>query len=943
MPRGISTLQSRSAGGRETMSQPTLTRTFKRFSSVPLAGILLLSALALPARAAKKAPPPSPKPSAKAAPKPKYLPPAGSALEVEGSAVKSHGAWRWHLMTYPGTTIPTGAMESAARWVKEKVPEGRWPAAGTSRPARTQGLTIGADAWTPVGPSPMDMSTQTDGYTYGRVTGRFNAIAVDPRTTSTPGAIAAYAGAATGGLWKTQNCCGPDTAWTPLWEDFDFVTQAVGAIEIDPNDPDTVYVGTGDFDAYDQFGQGIMKTTDGGLTWTQLGADVFTPFAALTPRFANQNIGVIKVDPNNSDNILVGTRFDLFISHDAGLTWTRCPFGANPTDPLNLDQPIGALNRISGIVLDPSTVPTTLYVAVGFTSSAYNGNNGVYKGTVPDSGCPTLTLSANGWPAGTGNGTNAATDLGRIRLASSRGNASGNFVLYAQVQSASQTNALGTWVTTDQGQTWRMLAGSADTNYRDCYNIPRGEGQDWYNLFLLTDPGDDKTLYIGRVDLYKASVDSTYTSMTLTNLSNVYSTGCPSYGSLHPDQHGAEWVSGTGPSSLFLFGSDGGLYAADGTAGGFTDLNKDVGTIQWYAGQTGADLAGGAVQYFFAGSQDNGTASWDSSNPDLTWQARGAGGDGFFTAFDPIGGTLTAGNWLYEVYYGGMYRSTDGASGYYTRLATKWSGDRNGWSAPFKMDVFHGNTTACKNLVYGSHRPYASVDGGGVWTRLTKKDLTKGQGSLISLDIALSNPTAVVVGSDDGRVQWSNTAFKGANCTLAAANTSSFACKANSKSKWTDLTGGNTVLPNRAVMGVAFDPTTEYKVYAAVGGFNPNTPTTPGHVFLCTNSGGAWTWTDKTGNLPDVPANSIVINPNNPVQAFVGTEMGFYFTNDISAASPVWYRFQEGLPNTVIQYLTVDRGPAGSPYASTTLTAFTYGRGAYAILLPGPGGFPQPQ
>lgn len=868
----------------------------------------------------------------------KFIPPEHFAGDSESGVIRGHSAWRWHILSYPKTTIPPQAFSRAARWVEEKVPVAeRWPA--RQETARATGITIRSDEWTPIGPTPIDMETQSDGYKFGRVTGRFNAVALDPRTLGTPGAVTAFAGAASGGLWKSENCCTAATTWVPLWDEELLATQAVGAIEFDPNDPDTLYAGTGDFDAADQFGEGFMKSTDGGQTWTQYATDIFSPFAAGSPRFQNQNIGVIRVDPNNSNTVLVGTRFDLFISHDAGHTFTRCVFGANPFDPLSTGA-FNALHRISGILLDPTTNPTTVYVAVGYTSSYYNGDNGVYKGTVPSTGTPALTLMANGWPAGTGSGTNGATAVGRIRLAASRGNTQGNLVLYAQVQDASQVNALGTWVTTDGANTWKLLAGSTDPNYKDCARAATQEGQDWYNLFILADPGDDKTLYIGRVDLYKATVDPTYSSMAITDLSEVYSQACDGYGSLHPDQHGGAWLGGTGATGRFVFGGDGGLYVADGTVGGFTALNDTVGTIQWYAGQTGADLAGGPVQYFFAGSQDNGTASWDSSNTDLEWQARGNGGDGFFSAFDPIAGSLTTGNWLYEYVYGRMYRSTMGADSGFSPVSVRWGNDRTAWSAPFRMDVFHGTDKVTNNVIFGSNFLYASVDGGGTWKKVAKKDLTKKIGSVVSLDFAMSTPTSVVIGTDDGNVQWSNKVFKGAKCTQANANTANLKCNANALAKWTDLTQSNAVLPNRAVMGVTFDPTTDQMVYAAVAGFNANTSATPGHVFQCTNSGGAWIWKDKTGNLPDIPAESIVINPNNSAQAFVGTDMGFYFTNDITAASPVWERFQNGLPNTLIQYLTVDRGPVGHPYASTTLTAFTYGRGTFAIRLPGPTGFP---
>ena len=87
--------------------------------------------------------------------------------------------------------------------------------------------------------------------------------------------------------------------------------------------------------------------------------------------------------------------------------------------------------------------------------------------------------------------------------------------------------------------------------------------------------------------------------------------------------------------------------------------------------------------------------------------------------------------------------------------------------------------------------------------------------------------------------------------------------------------------------------------YAAVGGFNANTPTTPGHVFqvTCTAANcSSFTWLDKTGNLPDIPVDSIINNPNYPQQVFAGTDFGLYYTNDITVASPVWHRFTDRSP-----------------------------------------------
>src|SRR2546423_7239470 len=85
-----------------------------------------------------------------------------------------------------------------------------------------------------------------------------------------------------------------------------------------------------------------------------------------------------------------------------------------------------------------------------------------------------------------------------------------------------------------------------------------------------------------------------------------------------------------------------------------------------------------------------------------------------------------------------------------------------------------------------------------------------------------------------------------------------------------NVTGGNAVLPNRPILDASIDPTSTNTAanpligYAAVGGFDANTPSTPGHVFrvVCNVDCASSAWTNKTGNLPDIPVDSIVANPN---------------------------------------------------------------------------------
>jgi hypothetical protein len=146
---------------------------------------------------------------------------------------------------------------------------------------------------------------------------------------------------------------------------------------------------------------------------------------------------------------------------------------------------------------------------------------------------------------------------------------------------------------------------------------------------------------------------------------------------------------------------------------------------------------------------------------------------------------------------------------------------------------------------------------------------------------------------------------------------------------WVDVTGGNTVLPNRPILDVSIKPNDPLVGWAAVGGFNENTPGTAGHVFqvTCTAQCASFTWVNKTGNLPNVPVDSIIANPNQPNQVYAGTDWGLYFTNDISVPSPVWSRFDNGLPHVMVWDLAIDRG-------ATTLAVFTRSRGAYAARLP---------
>src|SRR6266853_739062 len=158
--------------------------------------------------------------------------------------------------------------------------------------------TLDASTWTSIGPKPTDL-----GSTYVTA-GRVNAIVIDPRDNNI-----VYMGAAEGGVWKTTD---GGINWKPLTDDQ--ASLASGAIAIDPTNPDTVYVGTGEenfaIDSY--YGAGILKSTDGGASWT----NIIGPFVRTT-------IGALAISPSNSQILLASSRIGIYRSTDGAATWTQ--------------------------------------------------------------------------------------------------------------------------------------------------------------------------------------------------------------------------------------------------------------------------------------------------------------------------------------------------------------------------------------------------------------------------------------------------------------------------------------------------------------------------------------------------------------------------------------------------------------------------------------------
>ncbi len=466
---------------------------------------------------------------------------------------------------YPFGKIPPHALQLARASYRA-----RWPAAIRSQ--RVQ-VTTSTEGWAALGPSAI-----SDAY---RSAGRVTTVAIDPTNSST-----IYVGAAQGGVWKTVNGGGD---WTPLTDAQ--CSLAMGALAVDPIAPSTVYAGTGEMNLSDSYyGCGVLRSTDGGVTWTQLGGAVFD-----TPT-GGAYISKIVVDPAtagsaSNSTVFAATSFGLYKSVNSGGTWSQL-LAAPVTDVLQ--------NPSNGSVLFAA-------VACPYTSCSPSSlANGVYKSL--DGGATWSHLSG-GFPS---------FDVGRIQLAIAVSSPS---TLYAAVQDAGGNDGalLGLFKSTDAGATWTSLGHAGEFCRYQC----------WYDLVVSVDPTDLNVVFVGGVGLYR----STDGGATFGYIG----------GPIHVDQHALAFDP-RNPATIFV-GNDGGIYKSPDRGQSWASLNTNLAITQFWPG---ISLSPNSVPDILGGTQDNGAVEYTGTS---VW-AEVLYCDGGFTAinFQTATTAFAECEWAYGVY-----------------------------------------------------------------------------------------------------------------------------------------------------------------------------------------------------------------------------------------------------------------------------------------------------
>ena len=912
---------------------------------------------------------------------PRYMPVPGGNLQGEAAGLARLEQY-WHdRLTYPtGRFDPAWVRAAAAQHARmtSGVPAGQHLKLNLANPN-----ALSTTNFTALGPQPERMTGCSGCFDYTTTEGRVNAIAVDP-TTTVNGSIVAYSGAVGGGVWKTTNCCSASTTWTVVTDDPLISTTAIDTITIDPSNHNTIYAGTGDlnFGSFSMGSQGILKSIDAGATWTVLGADVFgMAYVEPAGEFPQYNaVGKVRVDPNNSNNVVAGTKQGVYFSYDAGVNWTG-PCFTNNFSTQRQDVTGLELSNMGGTTRIVAAIGTRGFATTVQYDLGNNGANGLYSATMGSSGCPSFTSiasNANGFVfgnqvtgsayptgapmnAGTGNpfvNTTTGDQLGRIEIAVAPSNPN---VIYAQGQSiAPNSNGgcgsangcqLGAWASTNGGASWTYMEGSQGGSLRDCNGGGGDYPQNWYDQGIAVDPNNPDRVFFDTFDVWFATRTGTVWNDTTCGYS--YSGAA---GPVHVDQHALAFLPGS--SSILAIGNDGGVHGttnADAATQTIdpTWFNMDTGinTIEFYSGDISGNFANAASPQASGGAQDNGSSSVTFSGAPtgpVQWQL-GVGGDGFYSRIDPVG-TGSSLRFFQGNNGGAISRCVSNCTNQFAPwvgASGSWFGDTRSFTMPY--DIFHGGIPGgddclpagvpggCGHLVVGTTRVWETIHGGnaslgsGDWyvtNNPTTQNMTKqtlGNRSFINqVKYSPKYQSVAIVGTNDGN------AWIGFNLGTGTA----------SQANWVNVTDNNTLLPNRPVMGIALDPSVSAANlpvgYAAIGGFDANTPTTAGHVFqvTCTANCGSFTWANKTGNLPDIPVDSIIVNPNNSQQVYAGTDWGVYYTDDITVASPTWQRFENGIPHAMVWDMQIDRG-------STTLSVWTRSRGAYVYPLPG-GGSPTP-
>jgi photosystem II stability/assembly factor-like uncharacterized protein len=779
------------------------------------------------------------------------------------------------------TVTALGAYDGDSWFVlKRAYPTGRMPSASaldratrsiTARPSVTPQLNLPGDRWVPIGPQSIFVQNQLP------YAGRVTAIAAHPTNASI-----LYVGADSGGIWRTTT---GGTSWTSLTDTIP--VPAISSLVIDPQNPQLLYATT----IPRTYPTRLLRSTDGGNTWDV--SPVVTDRGELSPAPCSVNVykacippssGRIFIDPSRAGSAANSTVYfagssHLFRSDDSGRTF-RTVFSL----PVDLDfagaaaptqNPEAEFLREAAI--DPRR-PERLYAAVAqprcLDAECLRAESAIRAYRSLDSGGSWTRIevgSLGPYPLdNTRYADPGAVYVPRVRLAI----APSNTDVVALAFRDEEIRRPRVFRSTTAGAQWTEIS-------------PPITSLTW-PLALAISPTDPNTLYVGSSGVHRTTDGGQ--SWTVMN-------------GTHVDQT----VLTFNASGTLISGNDGGIYGnTTGTA--FSPLHGSLQITEFYSVSShpsnGLLLAGG--------TQDNGTVVFQGN---LGWSEI-TGGDGGDTVWDPNPQNkilYAEVEWFFEPDGNNVYQFFRCQTG---GCVTRSAGIDRTVAGPFIPRIVMDPSNASTLWLTAAHL-FRTDNRGDNWTTASPSVTAAERCWQDSVSGRICAPgryfTAVAVAPTS-----SQTIYAGAlNGDVWLSN--------DRGASWRSIAGPNAgPLPVRAVNDIVVDPQNPQTAYVSYSGFDDG-GSGRGHVFRTTDAGA--TWEDVSGNLPDVPVNSLLIDPDSSGAGqtrvlYVGTDIGV-FRATLNAA-PDWRPFGTGLPPVVVNRLA---------YNATTrqLLAATYGRGIWAI------------
>lgn len=774
--------------------------------------------------------------------------------------------------------VPPGTRTTAIRDVRRLRGKTRRPP--RPRPAGDDGVFGQPDPaacnWTPVGPAPVVANANT-GESWS---GRTLALAIHPTDSDT-----VYAGTAGGGVWKTTD--GGDT-WTPLT---DFAgSLSIGAIAIDPSDPQTVLAGTGEYNngyVGTYYGNGVFRTPDGGTTWME--------HAAAT--FERDEISQIVFDPSDTtgQSVLLSSSIGIYHSPDGGVNWTQLEAG-NFSGLVAFETGGNALKAIAaryGDGLYESTRTGTSWSAwTKITDAAMPTIAGLGRIAMAQRGPNSKNLTALFERASafeavvtTNNGGNSWSvvdvRLNRpLSVGTQQADGHGHsFTIPAADLTAAPaaktyvTSSAGMpshthQVTLDADQVKRAAHGSlviattdADGTGHQHDVFFAGTGQGGYNLHVAPHPDDANTLFLGDVRLWRStSGGGVFTQAT----------------GIHVDHHA--FAFDPNDADTLWAASDGGVWRSTNGGASFQHRNRELATLMYIGLAQHPDWE----NVILAGTQDNGTHRYEGSP---VWRLS-VGGDGGHSGIDA--GLPTR---MYHTFFALQLQRSDSAGDPGT-----WTNKNGGLSGasqfyvPFVLDPSTPST-----CYIGGNELFRSDDNADNWTAITS---TIGE-NITAIAVHPADSDVVYAGTRSGKIYRVTNSGAWAPADIAIAEVSA------------------PPYPEVFVSDLAVDPGGAlWATLGAVLWTESSGEFSNAHVWRLQPTAGAM-WEDRSGTLAQAnPINAVVIDPANPSRLFVGGDIGVFRTDDAGGS---WTAWDEGLPNAPVYRLGI-HGPR------RLLRAATHGR-----------------